>query len=122
VPLRFRLLFRRLLSILLLTFHIAVARSPALASCFPSLVDRPLVRMAFLVGSLAALACNTSLFLWIHRCESTSSFLHVASSGTPARLVMQKQSQITPHVAGNQKVLANVLVTLLAQLLGERGV
>lgn len=115
-------MFERLFFPLLLTLDVAVARSPALPPSFPSLVDRPLVRMTFLVSSLTALARDASLFFRIHRCESTSSFLHFASSGTPAGIVMQKQSQITPHVAGNQKVLSNVLVALLTQFLGQGGV
>ena len=120
MPLRLRFLIRGL-PIVRLPFPVTVARCPALPTRFTCLVYRPFVRMTFLVSGFAALARNASLFFWIHRCESTSSFLHVASSRTPERIVMQEQRQIAPDVAGNQKVLPDVLMTLLPKLLGKRG-
>ena len=89
---------------------------------FAGFVYGPFVRMSLLVSSLAALARDTSLLLWIHRCESPSSFLHSASSGTPVGFVMQEQRQIASDVAGDQKVLSYVLVSLFSELLSQRGV
>ena len=99
-----------------------MAGCPAFTTRFASLVDRPFVRMALFVGRLAAFACNAPLFFRIHRCESASSFLHSASSGTPVGIVMQEQRQIAPDVAGDQKVLQHVIVSLFSELLSERGV
>ena len=86
---------------------------------FAGFIYCPFMRMALLVSSLAALAGDASLFLWIHRCESASSFLHNASSGTPMRFVMQEQRQIAADVAGDQKVLSHVLMSVFPKLLSE---
>ena len=99
-----------------------MARGSALTTRLACFVYRPFVRVALFMGGLAAFACDASLLLWIHRCESASSFLHIASSGTPMRFVMQEQRQIAAHVAGDQKVLSDVLVSLFPELLSERGV
>ncbi len=99
-----------------------MAGCPAFTSRLAGFVDRPFVRMALFVGRLAAFACDAALFLRIHRCESASSFLHSASSGTPVGIVMQEQRQIAADVAGDQKVLLHVIVSLFSQLLTERRV
>jgi hypothetical protein len=97
------------------SIRVPVACRATLTPRLAGLIDRPFVCVTFLVSGLAAFACNASLFFWIHRCESTSSFLHVASSGTPVGFRMQEQRQRTAHVAGDQKVLSNVLVSLCAK-------
>jgi hypothetical protein len=99
-----------------------MAGGAALTPRFAGFVDRPFVRMALFVSRFAALACNASLFFRIHGCESASSFLHSASSGTPVGIVMQEQRQIAADVAGDQKVLLHVIVSLFSELLSERGV
>ena len=99
-----------------------MTRCPAFTPRFAGFVDRPFVRMALFVSRLAAFARDASLFFRIHRCESASSFLHSASSGTPVGIVMQEQRQIAPDVAGDQKVLQHVIVSLFSELLSERGV
>jgi len=98
---------------------VPMAGCSAFTPSFASFVYGPFVRMSLLVSSLAALARDTSLFLWIHRCESASSFLHSASSGTPAGFVMQEQRQIAPDVTGDQKVLSHMLMSLFPELLRE---
>jgi len=99
-----------------------VACCSALAPRLAGFIDRPFVRVTFLVSGLAAFARDTALFFGIHRCESTSSFLHFASSGTPVGIVMQEQRQIAADVTGDQKVLSYVFVSLFPELLGQRGV
>ena len=122
-PSSLRFLFRRwTIRIFLRSIGVPVACRSTLAPRLAGFIDRPFVRVTLLVSGLAAFACDASLFFWIHRCESTSTFLHSASSGTSVRIVMQEQRQITPDVAGDEKVLANVLVALLAELLSQRGV
>src|SRR5262249_11434812 len=110
--------FRRL-PIFLLPNAVAVAGCAAFTPRFAGFVYSPFMRMALLVSSLAAFTCNASLFLRIHRCESASSFLHGASSGTPVGIVMQEQRQIAADVAGDQKVLSHVLVSLIPELLSQ---
>jgi hypothetical protein len=95
---------------------------PAFTPRFAGFVDGPFVCMALFVSGLATFACDASLFFRIHRCESASSFLHSASSGTPVGIVMQEQRQIAADVAGDQKVLQHVIVSLFSELLSERGV
>jgi hypothetical protein len=99
-----------------------MAGRAAFAPGFAGLVDRPFVRMALFVSRLTAFARDASLFFGIHRCESASSFLHSASSGTPVEIVMQEQRQIASDAAGDQKVLQHVIVSLFSELLSERGV
>ena len=60
----------------LLLLFAAMARHPALASCFSGLFARPLVSSPFLVRRLAALARNLSLLGPIHRCETAILFSH----------------------------------------------
>jgi hypothetical protein len=115
-------LFRRLPIFLLLTIDVPMAGCPAFTPRFAGFVYGPFVRMTLLVSSLSAFARDASLFLWIHRCESASSFLHNASSGTPVGFVMQEQRQIAADIAGDQKVLSHVLMSLFPELLSERGV
>jgi hypothetical protein len=116
-------LFRRLpIDFFLVSIGLSVACRTTLTPRLAGFIDRPFVRVTLLVSGLAAFACDASLFFGIHRCESTSSFFHVASSGTPARFVMQEQRQIAADVAGDQKVLSYVLVSLFAEPLGQRGV
>jgi len=98
---------------------VPVAGCSAFTPRFAGFVYGPFVRMTLLVSSLAAFARDASLFFWIHRCESTSSFLHNASSGTPMRFVMQEERQIAPDVTSDQKVLSHVLVSLFAELLSQ---
>jgi hypothetical protein len=110
--------FRRL-PIRLLSIHVPVAGRSAFTARFAGFVYGPFVRMALLVSRLAAFACDAALFFRIHRCESASSFLHNTSSGTPVKIVMQEQRQIATDVAGDQKVLSYVLVSLFPELLSQ---
>jgi len=112
----------RQLPIVILTNALPVAGRSAFSPRFAGFIYGPFMRMALLVSGPAAFARDASLFLGIHRCESASSFLHSASSGTPVGIVMQEQRQIAADVAGDQKVLSNVLVSLVAEPLSQRGV